>query len=58
MPWQGTVAESVECMLFVRKVGSFKPIRDKRMSYKIDRCYYLALGSALLGQGKYWLAQY
>ena len=55
---QEAMAESLERMLPVRKVGSSSPGRVKPMTYQIGTCQYLAWYPALLGYGKNWLSQY
>ena len=48
----------VEHWCRMREIVGLNHGRVKPMTYKVDTCRFLARCSALLGQGKDWLAQY
>ena len=50
--------KSVERQLPVRKGGNSIPTLMKPLIDQIDTCCYLAWHSALLGEGKNWLAHF
>ena len=53
----GAVAESVENVSCVGEIVGLNPCRVRPLTYKIDTSQFLARCSALLEQGKDWVAQ-